>query len=72
MQTMKKNFIIIPLLLFSCSKSVSNNEIARVNQKDRTIDSLKAELTDCKGQAEIMADILEKERIELLNNLSSG
>lgn len=64
---MKKKFIIIPLLLISCSKSVTNNEIALVDKKDKTIDSLKAELTDCKGQAEIMADILENERIELQN-----
>lgn len=65
---MKNNFLIILfLLLISCSKSVSTNDIAMVNKKNKTIDSLKAELIDCEGQAKIMADILEKERIELQN-----
>lgn len=65
---MKNNFLIIISLLFiGCSKSVAINEIEMVNKKDKTIDSLKAELMDCKGQAKIMADILEKERIELQN-----
>lgn len=38
-----------------------------VDKKDKSLDSLKAELRNCKRQAEIMADILENEKIELHN-----
>lgn len=64
---MKRYFIIIPLLLTNCSKSLTNDEIKIIDKRDKTIDSLKTELMDCRGQAKIMAEILEKERIELQN-----
>ncbi len=66
-KTMMKNYVL-PLLLvisFSCKKH--NQPDKTLLDKNKTIDSLKAELEDCKGQAQIMADILEKERIELQN-----
>ncbi|KFF28169.1 hypothetical protein [Chryseobacterium vrystaatense] len=63
---MKKFLIsIILLLLVGCSKSDTSFKV--IDKKDITIDSLKAELMDCKLQAKIMADILEKERIEIQN-----
>ncbi|BEV05017.1 hypothetical protein [Chryseobacterium gambrini] len=63
---MKSFFILITSLLFiGCSTSTTTDEL--VKKKDKIIDSLDVELRDCKAQAKIMADILEKERIELQN-----
>ncbi|OCA80555.1 hypothetical protein BBH99_00185 [Chryseobacterium contaminans] len=50
------------LITFSCS---SKNETKLIiAAKNKTIDSLKVELNDCKLQAQIMADVLEEERIK--------
>lgn len=66
-KTMMKNYVLLLFLVvsFSCNKHNQPDKI--LQDKNKTIDSLKTELEDCKGQAKIMADILEKERIELQN-----
>ncbi|AZA91758.1 Uncharacterised protein [Chryseobacterium nakagawai] len=57
-----KYFLICLTLTVGCS---SKNETKLIIvAKNKTIDSLKVELNDCKLQAQIMADILEDERIE--------
>lgn len=60
---MKKNIplALILLLCLSCSKQGVAKEL---QAKNKTIDSLQNELRDCKSQAQIMADVLENERIE--------
>lgn len=54
---------IITVLLNSCSNPANNTDKII---KDNTIDSLRTELKDCKSQAQIMAEILEDERIKNL------
>ncbi len=63
-----KNYVLLLLLMISFSCKKHNQPDKTLLDKNKTIDSLKAELKDCKSQAQIMADILEKERIELQNN----
>ncbi|WP_241330070.1 hypothetical protein [Chryseobacterium arthrosphaerae] len=57
-----KYFLFCFVLTFSCS---SKNETRLIIvAKNKTIDSLKAELIDCKLQAQIMAEVLEEDRIK--------
>lgn len=56
-----KCFLFCLILTFSCSSKNGTKLI--IVAKNKTIDSLKVELNDCKLQAQIMADTLEKERI---------
>lgn len=57
-----KCFLFCFILTFSCS---SKNETKLIiAAKNKTIDSLKVELIDCKLQAKIMAEVLEEERIK--------
>lgn len=58
--------LLLSLVCFSCTERNKTAEILKA--KNKTIDSLKAELKDCTAQAKIMAEVLEKERIELQNN----
>ncbi|MDN4028668.1 hypothetical protein [Chryseobacterium gambrini] len=58
--------LLLPVVSFSCMERNKTEEILQA--KNKTIDSLKAELKDCTAQAKIMAEVLEKERIELQNN----
>lgn len=59
-------YFLFCFITLSCS---SKNETKLIiAAKNKTIDSLKVELNDCKLQAQIMADILEKERIENKEN----
>lgn len=59
--------IILPtailITFICCSEQKPGDNVLKA--KNKTIDSLKTALTDCKAQAHIMADILEEERIEL-------
>ncbi|MDG4652718.1 hypothetical protein [Chryseobacterium arthrosphaerae] len=57
-----KYFLFCFILIFSCS---SKNETKLIiAAQNKTIDSLKIELTDCKLQAQIMAEVLEEDRIK--------
>ncbi|WP_284462384.1 hypothetical protein [Chryseobacterium sp.] len=57
-----KYFLICFILTFSCS---SKNETKLIiAAKNKTIDSLRVELIDCKLQAQIMAEVLEEDRIK--------
>ncbi|AZB28697.1 hypothetical protein [Chryseobacterium balustinum] len=58
---MKKYIILLSVLLLSCN---DNSDKTIIKAKNKTIDSLKTELEDCKTQAKIMANVLEQERIE--------
>lgn len=55
---MKNYLLLLLVIMFSCKENKT------LVAKNKTIDSLKSELLDCKAQAKIMVDILEKERIE--------
>lgn len=59
-----KILLLIPILGIgiSCAKPKQDTVL---QNKDKLIDSLKTELKDCQGQAHIMADVLEEERLEL-------
>lgn len=52
------------LLLSACSKNKCADTIKIVEAKNKKIDSLQQVLTDCKAQAQIMADVLENERLQ--------
>lgn len=62
---MKKYIILLSVLLISCN---DNSDKTVIKAKNKTIDSLKATLEDCKGQAKIMAEVLEQERIKENNS----
>lgn len=57
-----KYFLICLTLTVSCSSK--NEAKLTIAAKNKTIDSLKAELNDCKLQAQIMAEVLEEEGME--------
>lgn len=59
---MKYLLMCLILLFLNCSHKQDNKFV--IDTKNKTIDSLRFELADCKLQAQIMADILEEERIE--------
>ncbi|MBD3906451.1 hypothetical protein NAL32_17405 [Chryseobacterium sp. Ch-15] len=54
-------FTLLMAICLSCSKK---STAADLQVKNKIIDSLRDELRDCRSQAQIMADVLEKERIE--------
>ncbi|WP_185226269.1 hypothetical protein [Chryseobacterium indologenes] len=57
-----KYFLFCLTLTVSCS---SKNETKLIiAAKNKTIDSLKVELIDCKLQGKIMAEVLEEDRIK--------
>lgn len=57
-----KYFLFCLTLIVSCS---SKNETKLIiAAKNKTIDSLKVELIDCKLQGKIMAEVLEEDRIK--------
>ena len=57
-----KYFLICLTLIASCSSTNETKLI--IVAKNKTIDSLKVELNDCKLQAQIMAEVLEEDRIK--------
>lgn len=59
-----KYFLFCFILTFSCSSKRETKLI--ITAKNKTIDSLKVELIDCKLQAQIMAEVLEEERMKNL------
>jgi 16S rRNA G527 N7-methylase RsmG len=52
------------LLLSACCKNKCDDTIKIVEAKNKKIDSLQQVLEDCKTQAQIMAEILENERLQ--------
>ncbi|MPS72601.1 MAG: hypothetical protein E2590_05540 [Chryseobacterium sp.] len=59
---MKKNlFLLMTAFLMSCNDHCKNTA-QLVEAKNKTIDSLKAQLEDCKAQAKIMAEVLENDK----------
>lgn len=58
--------LLVAFLITSCNASDNEYKLIIVS-KNKTIDSLKLKLDDCKLQAQSMADVLEKERIEQQN-----
>lgn len=62
---MKKYIILLSVFLINCN---DNSDKSIIKAKNKTIDSLKTELDDCKAQAKIMAEVLEQERIKENNS----
>ncbi|GAA0882805.1 hypothetical protein GCM10009120_14020 [Sphingobacterium siyangense subsp. cladoniae] len=52
---------LVLTVITSCSKNATASEL---KAKNKTIDSLKIELRDCKSQAQIMAEVMEFERLD--------
>ena len=57
---MKKYVVLLSAFIISCN---DNSDKTIIKAKNKTIDSLKTELKDCKAQAKIMAEVLEQDRI---------
>ncbi|REC61301.1 hypothetical protein DRF65_16425 [Chryseobacterium pennae] len=63
---MKNYFFVLSFILIGCGKPQSRDPKKIIKAKNATIDSLQKEYNDCRGQAQIMADVMEAERKEEL------